>query len=261
MIERPTQRAAYDVIARDYASINEKRPLNRFAGYPTLYEAVGDVKNRSVLDLACGTGTVSRAMLDRGARSVVGVDESKEMLKIAKSLNKGKYEMDYIHGRVGSLGHIGDFDIVTGGFLLHYAKNKGELLRMCADISENLSPGGIFVALNSNPHNPLAQVKSYPGEDDPTHSVEAVSPLPEGASIRVTSQVGDAAVRFTIYYWTQQTYERALLASGLTNIEWLHIKPTPEGVAEMGEAYWRKYLANPSMAVIRAQKPLGTMAQ
>lgn len=45
--------------------------------------AVGDLRGRRVLDVGCGTGSVARALGERGAR-VWGVDPSEEMLAVAR---------------------------------------------------------------------------------------------------------------------------------------------------------------------------------
>lgn len=55
---------------------------------PFLIEAVGARRNMRVLDLCCGQGNVSRALVDAGC-DVVGADFSKAMLKIAEQTAPG----------------------------------------------------------------------------------------------------------------------------------------------------------------------------
>ncbi|MDO8521881.1 MAG: class I SAM-dependent methyltransferase [bacterium] len=252
MIEKIQKKAGYDSIARIYSQINEKRPLNKFAAYPTLFDAVGDVTGKRVLDLACGTGTVAREMHKRGAAKVVGIDQSKEMLKIARSQNRGVRGVEYKHGRVGTLGKIGEFEVVTGGFLLHYSKTKEELLHMCVDIALNLEPNGVFVALNNNPLHPFASSEKY------ENRVDVDLPLHEGSELRVTIKGEDATVPFTTYFWKKETYGKALHAAGLTDVEWVAPVPTLEGIQEMGADYWKEFLENAPMMVIKARKSVIT---
>lgn len=56
---------------------------------PTLFEILGDLKGQTVLDAGCGEGYVTRQMVDRGAREVVGVDILEEMIKEARRNNRG----------------------------------------------------------------------------------------------------------------------------------------------------------------------------
>lgn len=249
-----TEKPPYSSIADLYTSVNEVRPLNKFVGYPALFAAAGEVSGKDVLDLACGSGTVAREMRRRGAR-VVGVDESRKMLGIARVRNeKEKSGISYRYGRVGALGKIGDFDVITAGFLLHYAKTREELWRMCADIGANLKEDGIFVALNNNPLHPFASSEKY------DNKVDVDLPLHEGSELRVLSKVGDITVPFTTYYWEKETYEKALNDAGLMNIEWIVPYPTPEGIKEIGEEYWKEFADKPLMMVVRAQKAVKNTA-
>lgn len=60
------------------------------AAWQTLITAgLGSIEERSVLDLACGTGEVSRALLGLGAR-VTGVDFSETMLGLARGKLAGR---------------------------------------------------------------------------------------------------------------------------------------------------------------------------
>ena len=251
-LEQPDARAPYDTIAADYASIAQKSPLNKFGVYPSFYEAIGDVRGKDIIDFACGTGFVTRDLKLRGARRVIGVDLSREMLAIARSEDNIKpLGIEYVQGRVGALGKIGDFDIVTGGWLLHYAASKEELARMCRDVSDNLKSDGMFVAINNNPHNPLA--------DDPKYEVRTVpiGDFKEGCELEVTYTVGETVVSFRQHYWKQDTYEEALRDAGLNDVEWLPIHPTGEGRKVMGRDFWDTFLANPNSSYVQRKKSAG----
>jgi ubiquinone/menaquinone biosynthesis C-methylase UbiE len=54
-----------------------------------LRKALGDIKGRRVLDLACGTGEISRMLLDMGA-DVTGVDFAEPMLARARAKHAGR---------------------------------------------------------------------------------------------------------------------------------------------------------------------------
>jgi ubiquinone/menaquinone biosynthesis C-methylase UbiE len=55
--------------------------------YPNLLRTLGNMKEKHVLDLACGQGQFSRLLRDKGA-FVIGVDISKELITIAEKNNK-----------------------------------------------------------------------------------------------------------------------------------------------------------------------------
>lgn len=238
--------AVFDAIARQYAELNAKRVLYDLLIYPSFYGLIGDVCEQTVLDLATGDGHVAREMDRRGARLVVGVDESNEMLKIAM---KDGTAVDYRYGIVGTLGRLDDyepFDIVTGSFLLHYAHNKGTLRCMCEDIAVNLKPGGVFYGINNNPFHPVGGDPKFQNTvtcDDP--------PLREGS--RLTVRFDGTDVSFPNYHWNWSTYERVLFEAGLIP-DFIQMRPTAEAVKTFGEEFWHPFLSAPTLIMIRAVK-------
>jgi 2-polyprenyl-3-methyl-5-hydroxy-6-metoxy-1,4-benzoquinol methylase len=83
--------------AKNFASIYrlEKSPLSRafnrvfrkavFQRYDITFDRAGDVTGKSVLDIGCGSGIYSVDFARRGAKRVVGVDFSSNMLEMARA--------------------------------------------------------------------------------------------------------------------------------------------------------------------------------
>ena len=103
-----------------------------------------DVKGKSVLDVGCGTGILSFALLDQGAERVVGGDLSRRMLsgcqKKAQSLG--------VHSRTASfqlcdaeeLPYAGNlFDLVTSSMILGMIPDQQ---RVISEMARVLKPGG-----------------------------------------------------------------------------------------------------------------------
>lgn len=244
----------YNRIAADYARLVSGTPLNKWAVYPSLHEAAGDVRGKDILDLATGAGTVAKGLKEHGAARVVGVDRNRGMLRFAKTENqKNKSGIEYVYGEVGALEKIGDFDVVTAGFLLHYAASKEELLHMCKDIAANLKPGGVFVAVNNNPLNPLTLNPKYENKS------ESIGPLEEGCLLQITYTIGETVIPFRQHYWKKETYEEALTAAGLVDVEWLPVQPSDIGRKEMGDDFFKDFQDDPFLVIIRARKPEKTV--
>jgi ubiquinone/menaquinone biosynthesis C-methylase UbiE len=118
-----------------------------------------------VLDLACGTGTVSELLLEiKPEVGIIGIDISSESLEIARELFREKKILVEDHGSLNSalqsrqsavllkVGSADDFDLepesmdlVLMGNAIHLLPDKEKLV---ASISRVLRPGGIF-AFNS----------------------------------------------------------------------------------------------------------------
>jgi toxoflavin synthase len=231
----------FDPIAAAYQRSNYDRPLMKDAAYPSIMTAVGDVRDLDALDAGCGDGIVARALKKNGARRVVAIDESEGMIQLAAQQSG---DIEYAVGSIGYLGMIDEFDVITGAFLLHYAKSREELYAMCADIYINLKPGGKFVAINNNPLHPLSNNPAY-------RNIIRCKRVPREGDALLVEHPG-TPVRFTNYYWSRNTYEEAL--KQFRNVQWTSVLPTEEAVRAHGGAFWKNFLEHPFFTIIRAEK-------
>ena len=82
--ESPMVKQQYDQIAQQYEDA-EKTIEGIHVVRPTFLKLCGvHACDRSVLDLACGSGIYSRVLKEAGAKRVVGIDISEEQIKIAR---------------------------------------------------------------------------------------------------------------------------------------------------------------------------------
>lgn len=114
-----------------------------------------------VADIACGTGDLTELFATSGARSVVGLDFTPQMLDIARVKSgraapaaAGRVVPRYEQGDATALA-LGDasVDVVSIAFGL---RNVGEPLRALREFRRVLRPGGRLVVLEfDEPRNPL----------------------------------------------------------------------------------------------------------
>lgn len=107
-------------------------------------EAVGARPEDRVLDVACGTGMVSRALVERWGCTVVGLDQSAAMLGRARSMLArdarlaGRIEL--VEGEAEALPFAdAEFDHLTYTYLLRYVDDPAATLRELARV---VKPGG-----------------------------------------------------------------------------------------------------------------------
>ena len=130
---------------------------------------------RRILELGIGTGETTRRVLAlHPAATVVGIDESEEMLAVARR-DLGT-ALDARVARIEDELPAGPFDLVVSALAVHHldAAGKRDLLRRVADV---LRPGGRFV---------LADVVV------PLDPGDAVTPLSEGFDLpeKAADQLG-----------------------------------------------------------------------
>lgn len=118
------------------------------AYYRALAEEVGA---RSIIDLGCGTGLLTRA-LARAGRTVIGVDPSRTMLNHARR-QPGSESVTWIHGDASVLPRDGaaDLAICTGNAIMHVSPQ--ELPGTLESLAAALRPGGTLSFESRNPSN------------------------------------------------------------------------------------------------------------
>ena len=243
--------AEYDSIAKAYASTGD-HITRKYITTPSFLEMVGDVESLSAIDLACGNGIYTRELKRLGASEVLGVDESEEMIKLARlEEEKSPLGIDYVVHDVTDLPVIGAFDIATAVYLLHYSRTKIRIRKMCEGVYRNLKPGGCLVCINLNPNwDPSRKLDSKYAT-----TVEILpSKRREGRPIRITVHNRENDAPFTNYQWKKETYEKILDDSGFSDIEWVPAIVSDEGIEKYGERFWRQYLDNPRIVGIRCVK-------
>ena len=80
---------AYDAIADRYRE-SKWLLFRHYIERYTLFEVLGDLRDRTVLDLACGEGVYARQFKRAGAAEVTGVDISPQSVRLILSLPPNK---------------------------------------------------------------------------------------------------------------------------------------------------------------------------
>ncbi len=100
-----------------------------------------------LLDLACGSGTLARAIKQHNpAYRVMGIDGDEDMLRRAREKSEAAgVSVEYNQGFAQALPYANDaFDVVTSSLFFHHltAKDKGVAF---AEVCRVLRPGGTFI--------------------------------------------------------------------------------------------------------------------
>ena len=73
----------FDAFAEDYLAHARDGACNAYYDRPAVLEALEPVEGLRVLDVGCGSGLYARELVAGGARSVVGLDVSPTMIRLA----------------------------------------------------------------------------------------------------------------------------------------------------------------------------------
>jgi demethylmenaquinone methyltransferase/2-methoxy-6-polyprenyl-1,4-benzoquinol methylase len=148
------------VASTDPRSARKREALELFRGLPRRYDllssalsfgqdprwrralvnALAPAPGARVLDVATGTGMVAAELLARGDCSVVGIDQSAEMLSAARARFAGEERVVLIEGQAEALPFAGEsFDALTFTYLLRYVDDPRATMRELARV---VRPGG-----------------------------------------------------------------------------------------------------------------------
>ncbi|MEI6397237.1 MAG: class I SAM-dependent methyltransferase [Pseudomonadota bacterium] len=246
------KKSEYDAFAKEYQE-SKQLPFRTYAEQPLLVELIGDVKGKAVLDLGCGEGIYARKIKELGAKTVVGVDLSSEMIALARtSETKNPLGIEYYVGDASTVGLLGQFDLVVGSYILNYARSFAHLEAFCRVIHQNLKPDGRFVGMNDNPANNPEHYTSYR-----KYGFVKSSPQPrsEGDTVTYTMFLPDgSSFSFDNFYLAPETYQKAFDSVGFTSMKWRPPKVMEAGLRSLGEPYWHEFLADPPVIGVEAFK-------
>ena len=250
----------YDAIGERYNRVKEMPAT--FIEQSNFRVAVAPyIQGARVLDLACGTGYYSRLILEWGASQVVGVDLSSKMVAVAEKMSAAVPSKDKLRFLVGDANGLGvadggEFDLVTGVWLLPYAADKEGLAGMLETAVSNLREGGVFVGITTvgvkredmeehklrNDRFRERKIKSWGMEVTYTEKTKDGG---YGTWLSTRPRHGDQAVEFLGYHLPCEAYEAAAREAGFKGkLEWKEVKfldeIREEAVAVAGEEFFRE---------------------
>jgi len=241
--------AQYDHIGSKYDEYARTATLKRAESY-TFFRMVGELHGQRVLDLACGFGFYTRLLKQQGAATVVGVDISPEMIRLAHQQEQAKpLGITYQVCDAVTLPQLGPFDLVTAVYLLNYAESKDQMLSMCRSVYANLVAGGCFIAYTINPAFTLSKPNCT------KYGATVLRQVPEADRYVCDAEfVTDPPTPFRYFQWSQATYEWAIKEAGFQNFAWHPSEVAPDDVAHYGEAYWHDFHDNCPIIGLVCQK-------
>lgn len=145
-MEKEYETNAYGSFASVYDTFMSDVPYEEWAGYLTGLLKEHGVNDGLVLDLGCGTGTLTEILAKRGY-DMIGVDNSEDMLEIAKDKQE-QSGLDILY----LLQDMREFElfgtvraVVSICDSVNYITEEEELRTVFSLVNNYLDPGGIFI--------------------------------------------------------------------------------------------------------------------
>ncbi|CEQ17862.1 class I SAM-dependent methyltransferase [Paraclostridium sordellii] len=134
----------------EYSKIRDNEyNYNNLVEKPAMSKLLPNLEGKIILDLGCGKGDNCIDFIKRGAKKVVGIDISSNMLDIAINKNSHK-NIQYIKMDMDKINNINEkFDMVYSSLAIHYVENYKLLI---SNIRKLLKPDGILLFSQEHPN-------------------------------------------------------------------------------------------------------------
>jgi ubiquinone/menaquinone biosynthesis C-methylase UbiE len=149
--EKPT----YSVLADIYDIVMADVDYETWADYIDEIILMHQPSARSILELACGTGTIALSLEELDCYEISATDGSPDMIRIARQkAAKANSEINFQTMNFLDLSFERSFDVIYMVFdSLNYLHTKEDIIQLHKEVKNILNPGGIFVYDFTTPRN------------------------------------------------------------------------------------------------------------
>lgn len=149
--EKPT----YSVLADIYDIVMSDVDYETWADYIDEIILMHQPTARSILELACGTGTIALSLEELDCYKITATDGSPDMIRIAREKSADvNSSIDFRTMNFLDLSFEESFDVVYMVFdSINYLHSKEDILLLHEQVKSILNPGGIFIYDFTTPRN------------------------------------------------------------------------------------------------------------
>lgn len=222
------------------------KTYNDFVEQPAIKSAISTLKEKSVLDLGCGTGHFARYCIDEGSSKVTGVDISRNMIELAKKENSHE-NIEYICTPIEELElHNQKFDLIISSLAIHYIKDYSKLI---VKVRSLLNENGEFIFSTEHPIATARKKGNHWMKDDKGNKLHWALDNYQEEGKREHDWYVDGVV---IYQRTISTLMNTLTDNGFAIEKVMETQSIPSGVSKMPKLVNEE--RRPSFIVIKSRR-------
>lgn len=209
----------WNAISKEYAA--DKTKSRKYIVDPVLFETIGEIKGKKILDVACGTGDLSIQLSQHGG-ICTGIDFADDLVEIAKSKsNQLSLQIDYHVMNVREIqGLSNDYDIAVVALLFPHLPSKQDIGSTLKSIVSVLKPNGRLIIAEPHPSFDY-YMRTRLGNGNYRY-------FESGLVYDFTMDIGSRSLQSQAYHWTLQDYSDMLAESGFAIRRIIEPQPTAE---------------------------------
>ncbi|MFT7557503.1 MAG: 2-polyprenyl-3-methyl-5-hydroxy-6-metoxy-1,4-benzoquinol methylase [Planctomycetota bacterium] len=225
--------------------ITDQKPDKKYSILPTVMSLLGDISDKTVVDLGGGTGFFSHHIARLQPKMIIGIDNS--VLKIGLAGSREKLP-NVLHALGDVFFHdIPNSDIVLGAFVINYAEHVVQLENLLRRVFKSLNLEGRFIG-----------VVDLPSGKDLTAfgAKKQLSEQKDGAKmfIHLYNEDGNSTCTLEANYFLRETYESIAKKVGFTSFSWKKPVISDEGRDRYPDMDWESYVSDPELGYFIATK-------
>jgi SAM-dependent methyltransferase len=209
---------------------------------------IGELKNKTVLDIGCGTGWLTKIIADK-AKKVLGIDISKGMIQRARKESVCK-NVNYSVMNAENIDSLNEkFDIIVSSLTLHAISPINNLINVLTKAKNLLRDDGKLIILV--PHPCFAHLNSRPYNTYKFREDFNYFKKDQIYDVKLISDKGTN--KFSCPFYSLQGYFDAFSEAGLF-IEKIMEPPVPDNLSESKEYGWNLELKYPFYIIFKLTK-------
>ena len=220
----------------------DNKPDKLYSILPTILKLAGNLGDKNVLDLGCGSGFFTEKLAIT-AKNVIGLDNSSEQITLANVSRPENVEYrlhDIFNGEFPTC------DLVNAPFVLSYSTSVEILVKLIQDVYLALADNGRAVFVMDSPSgNDLTRFgakKSLNNEED-------------GSSMKIELfNEGEFLCEINSQYYSKETITKILSEVGFRDISWHKPIISEAGIKKFGKEFWEGYIDGPDLGYVTATK-------
>ncbi|MFT4143057.1 MAG: class I SAM-dependent methyltransferase [Mobilitalea sp.] len=135
----------YTSFASVYDMFMDNVPYDEWADYVQKLLKNYKIENGLILELGCGTGSMTRQLAERGY-DMIGIDNSEEMLQIARDKGVGTKDILYLCQDMREFELYGTVSaVISVCDSMNYILSEEDLLKVFKLVNNYLDPQGLFI--------------------------------------------------------------------------------------------------------------------
>lgn len=191
----------------------EKVKAHHLVPFPQIIKTLGNLKNKSVLDIGCGSGELT-TLIAKKAKHTVGIDRSKEWIALCKNTYQTNHNLRFILADGAKLPfENSSFDMIVMNMVLLNVETKNHVQRIFNEAARVLKPGGTLIFSDLHPICMMTQ-KLFNRRQSYSKGFSYFKD--GGAYTAHVALLDGTTIAFKNMHWTLETLTSFICASGFS---------------------------------------------